>query len=112
MIRVLTRYSKRTEALLDELTLPDINLEELEQLFGPSPDDRWFVLCYAVSDAQRPFIEQVTGARLDFKRFVYFVETYATSPRETVTQPDGAVWYLPPRDLPAFPTARRVRPKS
>ncbi|HYM16341.1 MAG TPA: hypothetical protein VEZ14_12355, partial [Dehalococcoidia bacterium] len=48
---------------------------------GPNSDDPQMVLCYPVTEKQRPFVERLIGEPLNLQRYDYFVEAYAEAAR-------------------------------
>jgi hypothetical protein len=59
--------------------------------------------CFPVAEQHVARLQKAVAHRIDLERFDYFVETY---------RGEGGDPRCPPRVLPAFPDARRVRPKT
>jgi hypothetical protein len=71
--RVVEWYEKEPgDALVGEQPLRGIRLAELQKLWSLPPGDP-MVLCYPVSEAQRPYIEAHAGIQLRLDDFDYFL---------------------------------------
>ena len=73
---IVTKYKKRgDDALVDEYPLR-ARLSTLKRLFD-APGDEALALSYPIREAQRPRIEELLGAELDFRKYDYFLESVA-----------------------------------
>jgi hypothetical protein len=71
--RVVEWYEKAPgDALVGEQPLYGVRLAELQKLWSLPPSDP-MVLCYPVTEAQRPYIEAHAGIQLRLDDFDYFV---------------------------------------
>ena len=102
--RYLVAYERDPgEELVGEWPLKAISLEELRELFAIAATDPMYDV-YAVTEDHVNRLQRCVDHRIDLRARDYFVEAI----RE---DPDGDS-HAPPRDLPAFPDARRVRPRT
>jgi len=70
------------------------------------------VECFEIGDEQAMFLKELAEIEFDFTRYSYFLSAY-TSDWEAMMREGGYIGlFPPPRELPAFPKARRVKPKS
>ncbi|HYM16394.1 MAG TPA: hypothetical protein VEZ14_12625, partial [Dehalococcoidia bacterium] len=78
MRRWATQFRKiGDDRLVRGYELRGVRLAQLQRLFGPNSDDPQMVLCYPVTEKQRPFVERLIGEPLNLQRYDYFVEAYA-----------------------------------
>jgi hypothetical protein len=101
--RVLAAYEREPgEEFVDEWPLERIGLPELQGLFGVSEHDPMYD-CFPVTEKQLARLQQAVTHKIDLERFDYFVEAYTG---------EGGDPRCPLRVLPAFPDARRVKPRT
>jgi hypothetical protein len=72
-IRMIRWYEKEGDQLVGELSLPNIRLTELQELFNESPDDLMFE-CYLISDQQANYFQQKINQKLDLDSYDYFLD--------------------------------------
>lgn len=72
-IRMIRWYEKEGDQLVGELSLPNISLTELQELFHESPDDLMFE-CYLISDQQANYFQQKINQKLDLDSYDYFLD--------------------------------------
>ena len=111
LVRVVEYFSNETDELGGEFALPQVELSELQRLWGAPPDEP-MVECFSIEEEQAPFFREVAGIEFDFPRYSYFLAAYTTDWEATKREGGYMGLYPPPRELPAFPEARRVMPKS
>ena len=91
MRRCVTQFRKNgDEHLVRSYELRGARLAQLQRLFGPTSDDPRMVLCYPVTEKQRPFVERLIGVPLDLQRYDYFVEAYTDVARASRPRPAAA----------------------
>ncbi|MDE3096908.1 MAG: hypothetical protein KGK07_13045 [Chloroflexota bacterium] len=77
MRRWVTQFRKSgDERFIRGYELRGARVAQLQRLFEPTSDDPRMVLCYPVTEKQRPFVERLIGVPLDLQRYDYFVEAY------------------------------------
>jgi hypothetical protein len=70
------------------------------------------VECFSIEEEQAPYFRGLGGVEFDFARYSYFLAAYTTD-WEAMKREGGYMGlFPPPRELPAFPGARRVIPKA
>jgi hypothetical protein len=111
LVRVVEYFSNETDELVGEFALPQVELSELQRLWG-APSDEPLVECFSIEEEQAPFFREVTGIEFDFPQYSYFLAAYTTDWEATKREGGYLGLYPPPRELPAFPEARLVMPKS
>lgn len=111
LARTIEVYSAEDESLVDEHLLPDVDLASLQHHWRRPVDDP-MLEAFEVTEDQRPFVESLTGLKLNFRNNSYFLAAHTTDSH--ATRVDGGFMgrFPPPRDLPAFPDAKPVRPKT
>jgi len=73
VIRVLRWYEKDGDALIGERLLNNINLSELQKLFG-EPKDNLMFECYPINQLQATFLQRRLKQSFDFRSYAYFLE--------------------------------------
>ena len=74
--RVFVAYDKETGDMVHEYEINDIELSELQTLFGEVVDDP-MVHTYVVTELQKDRLEEAAGATVDLKAYDYYIDTYA-----------------------------------
>jgi hypothetical protein len=105
---VIEAYETKGDALVAERELPLLDAGAVRRLWRLAPDDPIEGALH-VTERELPTLERVVGQRLDLARFAYFVS--CVSDNGGVVRDQGPLYYTGPRTLPAFPEARRVRPR-
>ena len=72
--RCLVKYDKENGRILEEYELRDIELDELQMLFGETPADPMYH-SYDVSEIQRARLEEAASAQIDLANYDYCVDT-------------------------------------
>ncbi len=111
LVRVIEYFSNETDVLLGEIALPRVELSELQRLWGAPPNDP-MVECFSIEGDQAPFFRELASIEFDFARYSYFIAAYTTDWEATKREGGYMGLFPPPRELPAFPEARRVMPKT
>lgn len=76
--RCVTQFKKDgAEEFVRDYDLRGVRTIQLQRMFGAGADDSRMVLCYPVTEKQRPAIEQLLGESLNLRKYDYFVEAYA-----------------------------------
>lgn len=75
IIRVLTWFQKDGDALVGEEALKGITVDELQRLFGTSPDDPMYAE-YPARAPHVPRLQQCVNHRIDLNAFEYFVGAF------------------------------------
>ena len=111
LVRVVEYFSNETDELIGEFALPQVELSELQRLWDAPPDEP-LVECFSIEGEQAPFFRALAGIDFDFARYSYFLTAYTTD--WGAMKREGGYMGLcpPPKELPAFPGARRVLPES
>ena len=111
LVRVVEYYSNQTDEMVGQFALPQVELAELQRLWDAPPNEP-MVDCFSITEDQALFFREVASIEFDFARYSYFLAAYTTD--WEATERDGGYMGLfpPPRDLPAFPKAKRVMPKT
>ncbi len=109
--RVVECYSKDTEELVSEHLLHSVALEELQALWGVSSDDP-MVDGFDIDENQATFLQRCVDCNLDLNAYEYQLGAYTTDLE--ASKRDGGLMgrYPPPRELPAFPDAKKVKSKT
>lgn len=68
--------------MLEEYELHDIELEELQMLFGETPADRMYH-SYDVSETQKSRLEDAASVQIDLTNYDYCIDTNAIGERDT-----------------------------
>jgi hypothetical protein len=71
--RMIRWYEKEGDQLAGELSLPNIKLTELQELFHESSDDLMFE-CYLINDQQANYFQQKINQKLDLDSYDYFLD--------------------------------------
>jgi hypothetical protein len=109
--RVIEYFSNETDELVGEIALPPVELATLQGLWGAPPDDP-VVECFPIKEEQAPFFRAVAGVEFDFARYSYFLAAFTSDWEATKREGGYMGLFPPPRELPGFPDARRVTPKT
>jgi hypothetical protein len=111
LVRVVEYFSNETNELMGQFALPQVELSELQRLWNAPPDEP-MVECFTIGVEQAPFFRALAGIDFDFARYSYFLAAY-TADWEAMKREGGYLGlFLPPKELPASPYARRVMPKG
>jgi hypothetical protein len=78
----MVKYEKGSGRILEEYELREIELEELQTLFGETSFDPMYH-SYDVSEAQRSRLEKAASVRIDLKSFDYCVDANATGEKDS-----------------------------
>ena len=73
VIRVLRWYEKDGDALIGEKLLNNINLSELQRLFG-EPKNNLMFECYPITQLQARFLQRRLKQSFDLSSYAYFLE--------------------------------------
>lgn len=88
--RFIEVYDRRTERLVSELPLADVELAQLRGLLGVGADDPVFG-CYGLTSAQCAALEDRLGVRLDCRKYEHFLgaefDYNGRSPKEIFPKP-------------------------
>ena len=76
VMRILTKFQKDGDDLLDEFELNGVELQELRASFQRPADDPMY-LCYPVSKVQPQYLQRYVSEKIDVEAYDYFVECYA-----------------------------------
>lgn len=111
LVRVVEYFSNETDELIGEFALPHVELAELQRIWN-APSEEPMVECFSISEEQAQFFRELLGIDFDFAKYSYFLAAYTTD--WEITKREGGYMGLfpPPKELPAFPEAKRVLPKS
>jgi hypothetical protein len=111
LARTIEVYSVKSEQFVIEHRLPVVGIASLQQLWGRPSSDPMFDM-FEVTEAQRPFLESLLELRFDFRSHSYFLSAHTTD--WNAMRRDGGFMgmFAAPRELPAFPNLRRVKPKT
>jgi hypothetical protein len=111
LVRVVEYFSNETDELIGEFALPQVELSELQRIWDAPPDEP-MVECFSIEEEQAPFFRELAGIEFDFARYSYFLAAYTTD-WEAMKRECGYMGLFPsPKELPAFPEARRVMPNG
>jgi hypothetical protein len=111
LVRVIEYFSIETDELVGEFALPQVELSELQRLWGAPPDEP-MVECFSIEEERAPFFREMASIEFDFARYSYFLAAYTTDWEATKREGGYMGLYPPPKELPAFAEARRVMPKG
>jgi hypothetical protein len=111
LVRVVEYFSNETDELVGEVALPQVELAELQRLWDAPPGEP-MVECLSIGEGQAPFFRELAGIEFDFARYSYFLAAYTTDWGAAEREGGYMGLYPPPRELTAFPEARRVTPKG
>jgi hypothetical protein len=111
LVRVIEYFSNETDELIGEFALPQVELSEIQRLWSAPPDEP-MVECYAIEKEQASFFRELAGIEFDFVRYSYFLAAYTTDWETTKREGGYMGLFPPPKELPAFPEARRVMPSD
>jgi hypothetical protein len=110
LVRVVEYFSNETDELVGEFVLPQVELSKLKRVWN-APVDEPMVECFSIEEEQAQFFRELAGIEFDFARYSYFLAAYTTDLEASKREGGYMGLFPPPRDLPAFPEARRVLPK-
>ncbi|MEJ7577308.1 MAG: hypothetical protein WKF74_09930 [Pyrinomonadaceae bacterium] len=111
LVRVIEYFSNETDELLGEFALPQVEIAELQRIWNAPPDEP-MVECFSIEEEQAQFFRELAGVEFDFARYSYFLAAYTTDWEAPKREGGYMGLFPPPKELPAFPEARRVMPKS
>ncbi len=109
--RILACYSKSDESLVAEYDLEWVSLGEMQKLWH-QPESEPMFGCFAVMPTHRNFIEKHTNIQFNFEAYEYFIEAICTDDKAMRLDGGFLGQYAAPRELQAFPDAKRVLPKT
>lgn len=109
--RVIEVFDKKTERLVAEHRIENIDVHMLQAVFGCAADDP-MVDGYDIYRPQAILLESHSNCQFDLDRFDYQLATYTADFEQARAEGGYAGLYPPPRDLPAFPDAKRFKSKS
>ena len=75
IVREIVAYDANDERWVEDIAFPEVPLDEIRMLFHLPRDDE-VMLCYEITDEQRPYFESRTGRRLTEPDRVYFLEAH------------------------------------
>jgi hypothetical protein len=110
LVRVIQCYSKETEELIDIYEMKPVKLEDLQELWI-QPKNEPMVAVFDINEKQAVFLKKYVDMEFDFNKYDYQISTYTSD--WDATQKDGGYMgeFPPPKELPAFPDAKRVKSK-
>jgi hypothetical protein len=73
VLRILRWYEKHGDALVGETVLNNINLSELQWLFGETKDNLMFE-CYPLTNIQAKYLQIKLKQDFDLQSYAYFLE--------------------------------------
>ena len=111
LARTIEVYSVEDGTLVDEHVLPPVELALLQQSWQRPADDPMLDL-FEVTEDQRAIVESLAGLKLHFGHHSYFLAAHTTDARAMREEGGFMGAFAAPRELAAFPDARRVRPKT
>jgi hypothetical protein len=111
LVRVVEYFSNETDKLAGEVALPKVELSELQVLWNAPPDDP-MVECFSIGEGRAQFFRDLVGIEFDFVSYSYFMAAYTTDLEAARREGGYMGLFPPPRELLAFPDARRVMPKT
>ena len=111
LVRVVEYFSNETDELVGEFALPQVELSELQRIWNAPPNEP-MVEGFSIEEEQAPFFRELAGIEFDFAQYSYFLAAYTTDLEATKREGGYMGLFPPPKELPAFPEARRVMPKS
>jgi hypothetical protein len=111
LVRVVEYFCNETDELAGEFVLPPVELSALQSLWNVARTEP-MVECFPIKEEQAQFFRNLFDLDFDFARYDYFLAAY-TSDWETTKRDGGYMGsFPPPKELPTFPDARRVMPKT
>ena len=112
----MTQFKKDgAEEFVRDYELRGVRVAQLQRLFEAGADDPRMVLCYLVTEKQRPFFERLVGEPLNLRKYDYFVEAYADSARAARPRSAAASSKRHPSEsqsTPAVATPARIGARS
>jgi len=111
LIRVVEYFSRDTDELVGEFALPHVELAELQKIWKAPPDEP-MIECFSIEPEQAQFFRELAGIDFDFKQHSYFLAAYTVDWEASRREGGYMGLFPPPREMPAFPEARRVMPRT
>jgi hypothetical protein len=111
LVRTVEVFSNATEELVEEIRLPPVDVRTLQALWAQDSTEPMFDL-FQIGDDQQDFFEHLLGVRFDFTENCYFLAAHTTDSKASREAGGFMGRFPPPRELEAFPDARRVVPKT
>jgi len=74
--RKITKYSKKTEELLDEFDVSLLKIKWLKKLFLPSKNDPLMYNVYSINEYESNKLKEYLELEFDLNNFDYFLECY------------------------------------
>lgn len=78
IVRFIRFFDRKNGKLAGEIALPPVALAPLQKLFE-QPSDNPMYDCFEIDESQRAYFEVLSGRKLDFERYEYFLECDAVS---------------------------------
>lgn len=76
IIRLLSWYDNKSDSLIGEIVLENIEVEVLRKLFNPSKEDPMVYMVYEVTKENISGVQQLTSHKIEIDKYTYFVEAY------------------------------------
>jgi|AntRauMFilla1563_2_1112583.scaffolds.fasta_scaffold48872_2 hypothetical protein len=74
--RKITKYSKKTEELLDEFDVSLLKIKWLKNLFSPPKNDPLMYNVYSINEYESNILKEYLDLEFDLYNFDYFLECY------------------------------------
>lgn len=73
--RLLSVFDKKTEKLIRDYELKNVNLSKMQKVFNQDPTDPMYY-CYQITEKEAPYFRKKYGRRFHFKKREYFLATF------------------------------------
>jgi hypothetical protein len=107
--REIEIWERNGDNLAYAIPLPDIQLAVLQKYYGAEDDDP-VIDMYVIEEDDVDFYNYFITLNFDFEKYEYWLHTYTTD--ISAAKIDGGFMGLfpPPKSLPGFPDAKRLKP--
>jgi len=75
LVRVIESFDKKTEELIGEIPLPNIPLNNIQEIFHVPEYDPMYD-CWCIDEQRAGFLKQYIDINFDFKKYDYFLSCY------------------------------------
>jgi hypothetical protein len=111
LVRTIKYFSNETEELVGEFTLPEVDLAAIQILWNQQPTEP-MVDMFSIDESQSQYFRQIANIQFDFSHYSYFLTAHTADWDATKREGGYIGLYPPPKNLPAFPDAKPVMPKT
>lgn len=74
--RMISKYSKKSEELIEEISINNIELQILKNIFNPPSSDQAMYNPYEIKKAESVEIDNFVHIEYDFENYSYYLECF------------------------------------